>query len=190
MAKRVIFVHGWEGKPDDAWKPWLQAQLHKKGWQWIAPQFPGGEHPNVDAWISVLKEVIPDPDKHTYFVGHSVGCAVILRYLEHLPKDVRIGGIVLVAGFASDIGVSEIAEFTHAPFAFGEIAQRVKKIIVIGGRDDLVVPFGKVLELQAALRAELLIDDGKGHFSESDGVRELPSVLKALENCYQQRTHS
>ena len=187
MVKRVVLVHGWDGNPTDSWKPWLKEQLEKKGWKWSAPQFPGGEHPKLAEWLEVLRATIPDPDKHTYFVGHSLGCAAILRYLETLPSDVKIGGVVLVAGFVSSTGESELAEFTTEPFAFGELRQRIIKSIVIGGRDDPAVPFGKVLELQAELGAELMIDDGKGHFAEDDGITELPSVLKALEKCYQQR---
>ncbi|MBM3230492.1 serine hydrolase family protein [Candidatus Pacearchaeota archaeon] len=186
--KRVVLVHGWDGVPDDAWKPWLKEQLEKKGWKWIAPQFPGGEHPTIDEWMTVLKETIPDPDKHTYFVGHSLGCPAILRYLATLPSDARIGGIVLVAGFCSSLSdAPEINSFTAQPFPFGEIKQRVMKTIVIGGRKDPAIPFGKVLELQAELGGELMLDDGKGHFGADDRITELPSVLKALEKCYQQR---
>ena len=189
MAKRVVLVHGWDGDPTDSWKPWLQAQLEQKGWKWSAPQLPGGEHPQLEEWLGVLKDAIPDPDKHTYFVGHSLGCAAILRYLETLPADTRIGGMVFVAGFCSTLDdAPELDSFTNAPFAFGEIQQRVIKSIVIGGRKDPAVPFGKVLELQAELGAELVIDDGKGHFADDDGITELPSVLKALEKCYQQRS--
>lgn len=188
MAKRVVSVHGWDGVPDDAWKPWLEAQLEKKGWKWLAPSFPGGKHPKLEEWLAVLKEVMPDPDKHTYFVGHSLGCAAILRYVEGLSDDVKVGGLVLVAGFCSSLDdTPAIASFTTEPFDFGSIRQKVKKTIVIGGRKDSAVPFGKVLELQAELGAELMIDDGKGHFAAVDGITELPSVLKALEKCYQQR---
>jgi predicted alpha/beta hydrolase family esterase len=188
MVKRVVLVHGWDGVPDDAWKPWLKEQLAQKGWTWIAPQLPGGEHPTVGEWLTVLQKVMPAPDKHTFFVGHSLGCPAILRYLETLPADVKLGGVVLVAGFCSSLtDAPELDAFTATPFDFGKIKTMAKKSIVIGSRDDTVIPFGKVLELQAALGAELIIDDGKGHFSQNDGITELSSVLKALEKCYQQR---
>lgn len=185
MVKRVVLVHGWDGGPDDAWKMWLRTQLEKKGWKVIAPQLPGGEEPKLEEWLAVLKQAIPDPDKHTYFVGHSLGCVAILQYLATLPLTTRIGGVVLVAGFLSSIGEPALEEFTAQPLALGELRGRIIKSLVIGSRDDSVVSFGKVLELQAGLGAELVIDEGKGHFSDS---AELPSVLKALEKCYQQRS--
>lgn len=184
MVKRVVFVHGWDGQPYESWIPWLQTHIEKKGWLFYAPSFPGGEHPKLGEWTEVLKATLPLPDKHTYFVGHSLGCPAILRYLATLPGNTQVGGIVLVGGFCSDIGISPLMPFLTEPFDFEKIQMIVKKCIVIGSRDDAIVPFGKVLELQAELGAELMIDDGKGHF---DDVTELPSVLKALEKCYQQR---
>jgi uncharacterized protein len=188
MVKRVLFAHGWDGVPDDAWKPWLKGELEKKGWEWVAPQLPGGEYPVCVEWVMALQHALPVPDKHTFLVGHSLGCAALLRYVESLPSDTHIGGVVLIAGFCSPLAdAPEINSFTTVPFAWETIMQRVKKIIVIGSRDDDVVPLGKILELQAVLRAELMIDEGKGHFSADDDITELPSVLKALEKCYQQR---
>lgn len=39
------------------------------------------------------------PDEQTYFVGHSLGCQAIARYLESLSESIKVGGVVFVAGF-------------------------------------------------------------------------------------------
>ena len=44
-----------------------------------------------------LKEVAGDVDESTYFVGESIGCQGVLRYLETLDSDIKIGGVVLIA---------------------------------------------------------------------------------------------
>ena len=30
MKKRVFIIHGWGGKPDEHWLPWLEEELAKK----------------------------------------------------------------------------------------------------------------------------------------------------------------
>ena len=58
--------------------------------------------------------------------------------------------------------------------------KHTSRFVVIGSHDDDAVPFSKILELQKTFNARLVIDEGKGHFSEGDGIKELPSVLHAL----------
>ena len=43
------------------------------------------------------------------------------------------------------------------------------------------MPFNKAINFQKKLEAKLIIDNGKGHFSEGDNIKELPSALEALE---------
>ena len=55
--------------------------------------------PHIDAWVRALFEVAGVADAQTFFVGHSMGCAAIVRYCEALPEGALIGGAVFVAGF-------------------------------------------------------------------------------------------
>lgn len=180
MKKRVVFVHGWDGNPNDSWKPWIKKILEKKKIEVIAPQFPGGENPLLEEWINTLNESVGKCDGKTYFVGHSLGCIAILRYFEQLSSGQRVGGCVLIAGFVRNLE-PQLNNFTEAPLNLGKIKSVCSKFIVIGSRDDDVVSLGEVLELQNRLKAEIILDNGKGHFSEGDCIRELPSLLSSLE---------
>jgi predicted alpha/beta hydrolase family esterase len=52
---------------------------------------------------------------------------------------------------------------------------------VIFSKDDPVVPFDENLPIfRDKLGAEIIVEEGKGHFSGSDGVTELPSALEAI----------
>lgn len=31
--KRVFIVHGWGGRPDESWFPWIQRELESKGFK-------------------------------------------------------------------------------------------------------------------------------------------------------------
>ena len=87
MQKRVFLIHGWDGRPDNHWFPYLSLELKANGFDVSAPQMPHAAEPKVGEWLSFLREYVGKPDEQTYFVGHSLGCIAIARYLETLsPK--------------------------------------------------------------------------------------------------------
>ena len=112
MAKRVFIIHGWDGYPEEGWFPWLKKELEQKGFQVYIPAMPEPAEPKIEAWVSYLSEIVGDVDGDTFFVGHSIGCQAILRYLESLSADKKIGGTVLVAGWLTrltgDLGAGEM----------------------------------------------------------------------------------
>ena len=179
--KRAIIVHGWNGVPNNSWKPWLKKELEKKGFQVIAPQMPGGLHPKLNEWIKTISQNVGMPDKETYFIGHSLGCIAIVRYLTTLPKNTIVGGCVLVAGFSEDIEIPEISEFYTQPVEVEKARDHCKNFVVIHSEDDEDVPMKRALEFKEQLKAKFILEHNKGHLSESDGVKELPSALNAIK---------
>ncbi|MBI2594612.1 alpha/beta hydrolase, partial [Candidatus Curtissbacteria bacterium] len=99
MKKRVFIVHGWDGNPNEGWFPWLKREFEAKGFEVFVPQLPDAENPRIHKWVPALAETVGQPDEQTYFVGHSMGCQTIARYLESLPEGQKVGGAVFVAGF-------------------------------------------------------------------------------------------
>src|SRR3989338_7383135 len=107
MQKRVFIIHGWEGSPEANWFPWLKKELESIGVKAEALEMPNTNHPVMSEWIGHLKNVVSEPDENTYLVGHSLGVIAILRYLESLDGEKKIGGVILVAGFPELIGHEE-----------------------------------------------------------------------------------
>ena len=99
MKKRVFIAHGWDGYPEEGWFPWLKKELEAKGFEVYVPQLPETGSPRIHNWVPKLAEVVGEIDENTYFVGYSMGCQTIARYLETLPEGVKVGGAVFVAGF-------------------------------------------------------------------------------------------
>jgi hypothetical protein len=178
--KRLIIIHGWEGTPDNGWKPWLKNEAEKIGFEVFSPQMPGGKYPKLEEWLSLMNKLIKKADKHTYLIGHSLGCVTVARYLENLPKETKVGGAIFVAGFSDDLDSKETHNFTEKPLNADKVRSHTKKLICISSEDDKWVPFKIAKKFQEQLKAKLILDNGKGHFSGSEGINELPSALNAL----------
>src|SRR3989344_405791 len=113
---RVFLIHGWDGRPDNHWFPYLSLELKANGFEVNAPQMPNAATPKVGEWLSFLKDYVGKPDAETFFVGHSLGCITIARYLAELSPKAKVGGCVFVAGFSGNISIPEISEFYTLPF--------------------------------------------------------------------------
>jgi predicted alpha/beta hydrolase family esterase len=110
-------------------------------------------------------------------VGHSLGVITILRYLESLPEDVKIGGAILVAGFPEPIGFKELDSFFRIPLDYEKVKKSAKMIIAIHSDNDPFVPIENGYLLRDKLGAELVIIPKSGHLNEGDGYFKLPIAL-------------
>lgn len=186
MKKRVIIVHGWDGYPEEGWFPWLKRELERKGFEVHVPQMPDADAPNIDKWVRHLSGIVDIHNNQTFFVGHSIGCQAILRYLETLPLDAKIGGVVLVAGFFTltnmeDDAVRAIAEpWLHRPIDYQRILSVCDRMTAIFSDDDMYVPLENAEFFEKRLHPKIIIQKNQGHFSGSNGIEELPIVLTEL----------
>lgn len=178
-------MHCWGGTPNYCWYPWVKAQLEAKGFKIDVPAMPETDEPNLELWLPKLIETIGRPDEELFLIGHSIGCATIMRYLEQLSEDQKIGGVVMVAGFTSDLGIAELENFYKTPLSFAKIrAGSAKGFINIHSDDDQYVPVSNSAELQKQLGGEAIILHGKGHFSgpidNEASCTTLPEVVAAV----------
>ncbi len=184
--KRVVIVHCWEGYPEYCWYPSVKKQLEGMGFEVKVPAFPETELPKQKKWVPYLAEQISEPDENLALIGHSVGCITILRYLESLPQNQRVGGVILVAGFTDDIGYEELKNFFETPIDFEKIKTKSKNgFIAIHSDNDPYVDlkFGDIFKEK--LRAEIIIKHDMGHFSgaieDKKSCTELPDIIKSIE---------
>ena len=94
--KNVYIIHGWDGNPKEPMLNWLKNQLKEKGYKVIAPEMPDPEVPIIEKWINKINEIV-DVKEESIFVGHSIGCQAVLRYLEQAPENLKTSGILLLA---------------------------------------------------------------------------------------------
>lgn len=189
MNKRVFIVYGWDGYPEQGWFPWLKKELEARGFEVYVPELPDSGNPRIYNWVPKLAEAAGTADERTYFVGHSMGCQTIARYLETLPEGVKVGGAVFVAGFFKRLtgledepGVPETEKhWLDAPVDLEKVRSHLPKSVAIFSDNDPYVPLDNQDDFQDKLGSKMVIEKGAGHFSESlDGIKELPIALESV----------
>jgi predicted alpha/beta hydrolase family esterase len=183
--KRAIIVHGWGGSPNREWFPWLRTELEKNGFQVEIPALPDTEHPHINTWVPALAAAAGTPDANTFFVGHSMGCQTIARYLESLPDSVVVGGVVFVGGYFDSLTLDENEEaeiwdeWRTASIDLSRVKARAPKSIAIFSDDDPFVPIENSKRFKSELGSEIIVEHGQGHFC-GDDYRELPRALESV----------
>lgn len=163
--KRAIIVHCWDGTPNYCWYPQTKKELEDKGFKVDVPAMPETNLPKLSLWLPKLREIIGIPDENLFLIGHSAGVITILRYLESLETDKKIGGVVMVAGFTSDLGYKELTNFFEKPIDFEKIKKHCRKFIAINSDNDPYVDLKYADILKEKLGAKLIIKHQMGHFS-------------------------
>lgn len=188
MNKRVFIVHGWDGNPKANWFPWLKKELEIKGFEVDVPQLPDPGNPRIYNWVPKLAKTVGKADEQTYFVGHSMGCQTIARYLESLPENKKIGGAVFVAGFFKRLtgledepGIPEtVKHWLDAPIDFKKTKSHLVKSTAIFSDNDPYVPLDNQDDFRDKLGSKIIIEHQKGHFNEAAGITKLPIALESL----------
>jgi len=189
MKKRVFIAHGWDGSPEEGWFPWLKKELESKGFEVFVPQLPDAGTPRIENWVPKLAETVGEisPDEEVYFVGHSMGCQTIARYIESLPTEVRVKGVVFVAGFFEKLsGLEEPEEqevwrhWHDTPLDLKKVKSHIERSVAIFSDDDPFVPLTNQHDFRDKLGSEIIIQNKMGHFNADAGINELPIVLEKL----------
>ena len=186
MSERVFIIHCWDGHPEDNWYPWLKKELEKRGFLVEVPAMPGTSEPKIDVWIPYLAKLVGEADENTFFVGHSIGCQTIVRYLQTLSEGTKIGGAVFVAGWY-DLRNLETEEEKRIAGPWVDEPRNDKKIrevvnhaiAIFSDNDPFVMPENQK-SWKDKVGAKIIIEHGAGHFRGEDGFKELPIALEAV----------
>lgn len=187
---RVFLIHGWGGYPHKDFFPWATKELEAKGYDVIAPTMPDSLHPKIEVWIPCLTEIVGEIRPDDIFIGHSIGCQTILRYLETLKEGQKVDKVILVAPWGAFLTEKAYEDeedkvtakpWLKAPINFQKIKSKADSFVAIFSDDDPLVPFEESSrEFKEKLGVEIVVEHKKGHFTEDDGVKELPELLKHL----------
>ena len=183
--KRIFIIHGWGYTPRNNFYPWLKSELEKLGYEVFCPAMPDTDTPVIEAWVDHLKELVGTPDKNTHFIGHSIGCQTILRYLETVSTPV--GKAVFVAGWFDLKNMEskeeeDIAEpWIKTPIDIAKVKRVLPSSTLIISDND---PFGAFEENKkrfAELGSKIVVLHDAGHFTKDDGYTKLPEALEEFK---------
>lgn len=184
--KRAFLIHGWGGRPDHGFFPWLGVELERRGYAVSIPEMPGSDTPVLERWVPFVEELVGTPDNDTLVVGHSMGGQAALRFLERLPDGLRVGKVILVAPVIDAImGMSASEEAVARPwldrrFDWEKIGRSVDAIVGIFSDDDRWIPIESEALVRVLGGGTTTVLSARGHFSGDEACRDLPEILNYL----------
>ena len=183
--KRAVLCHCWGGHPEFIWYPYLKTNLKEAGIKVEIPVMPDTDHPIVQSWLPSFSKAVGEISEDDILIGHSLGCATVLRFLESLSEHQKVGGVIMVAGFLDDRGDSEISTFFKKEFNYERIRMHFHRFVSIHSDND---PSLKPNYLKhsyiflSKLKAKIIIIPDGGHFSMADNCFEFPEVVNEVIN--------
>jgi predicted alpha/beta hydrolase family esterase len=168
-AKRhVLFIHGaGEGahEADSKLAASLQSGLGPD-WDVVCPKLPE-KRPEYPLWAAQIARACAKLDEPVFFVGHSFGGSLLLKYLSERPAGPSAAGIFVVAapywgsggwsGEEFELKQDFASKLPHAP------------VFLYQGRDDNEVPFAHLALYREKLpRAQVRELAGRDHQLNDD----------------------
>jgi predicted alpha/beta hydrolase family esterase len=166
---------------------WLGKLGTELGFETIVLDMPNTNVPTIDAWTKHLEDNVYYVDQDTYFIGHSLGCQAILRYLE-TNKGSTLGGALLIAPafVIADLETDEDKDIARPwvdrPIDFSSIRAMNGKFTTIFSDNDQSVPLESNKPIiEKGIGQTIIVESGKGHYSADEGTTELPVAREVLQ---------
>lgn len=141
---------------------------------------PSPEEPHATAWLDALDPVLLDFPPDGVLVGHSMGGAMILKFIAERKRSLAASGLVMIACPFWGEPDWEVEEF-YLPNAFADRLSGLKRILLYHSPDDAIVPFAHMAAYQRHIpRAEPHEVDGAGHAFARGDRRVVVSGIRSL----------
>ena len=188
MEKRVIIIHGC---PSDAkkamnpetrtydkhWIPWIKKELATQGIQTEMPLMPTPWEPDYEKFKTEFEK--SDVCENDILIGHSCGCAFLVRWLGETNK--KIAKLILVAPWKIPDKDDEFRKAFYNYPIDGSLKSRIGKIVMFTADDEEDDGKKSLNIFREALGGEVIELKGYGHYTLGDmGTEEFPELLKVI----------
>lgn len=172
---RVILVHGYKASPATNFWPWLVDELKAKGFEVVMPELPNPTEPDRDAWTQAILDAAGTLSKDDIVVGHSLGGATALRFLEAAEARTTPHACILIST-PWMIKDDRFRGFFLTELDHDVLMWRASKFAVIHAKDDAVIPFAHAEKYAEVFHARLVAPEAGGHFDE----KQYPVILDTI----------
>ena len=182
----VVMVHGCPysketaGDPetrtyDKHWMPWTKKQLEEKGLTVATPLMPEPWNPDYDRFKGEFEKI--EVGENTVLIGHSCGCAFLVRWLGETGRKVK--KLILVAPWK--IPNAERKKDFYEYTINSAVKDNVGEIVMFTA-DDEEEDGKKSLEMyNEVLDANVIELKGHGHYVlDAMGTSEFPELLEVI----------
>ncbi|MFA6130840.1 MAG: alpha/beta fold hydrolase [Patescibacteria group bacterium] len=177
---RFVLIHGFKASSASNFWPWLRDELRKRGHEVISPDLPDPEHPDPEVWIKTLLDEVGSIDDKTIVVGHSLGAAMALRFLEAAEARSTPKGCLLISP-PWMISREEFRGFFLSELDFDVIMWKAAHFVILHAKDDPVIPFDHAKKYQSVLHGELIEGEvGDGHFNTKESYSKILAICEQL----------
>ena len=183
-AKKCIIIHGCPSNAkkamnpetrtyDKHWIPWTKKQLLVHNIETETPLMPSPWQPDYEKFKRTFEKYAID--ENTILIGHSCGCAFLVRWLGETKK--KIFKLILVAPWKiPDKDDKFRKEFYTYPID-ETIKERVKEIVMFTADDEEDDGKESLKIFHKSLGGEVIELKGRGHYM---GTEEFPELIEVI----------
>ena len=176
-----FIIHGIYGHPEENWFPWVKKELEKQSYEVIVPKFPTPIGQSLESWMKIIKKYDDKINQETVLIGHSLGTAFILNYLEQAEKEIKAAFLIAGYHFMLENPFKELNKgFVDKKFNWTRIIENCENFFVIGSDNDEYISESVTRQLAFNLDAELHIIKNAGHLNSKAGYDKFPFLLELI----------
>ncbi|MDI6602984.1 MAG: alpha/beta hydrolase [Patescibacteria group bacterium] len=187
-AKKCIIIHGCPSDAEKAmnpetrtydkhWIPWIKKQLIAKNIKVETPLMPSPWQPDYEKFKSEFEKY--SVDKNTILVGHSCGCAFLVRWLGETKR--KIFKLILVAPWKIPDKDDKFRKRFYTYPIDETIKERVKEIVMFTADNEKDDGKESLKIFHKALGGEIIELKGRGHYTLDDmRTEEFPELIEVI----------
>jgi len=187
-TKKCIIIHGCPSDIEKAmdpkrrtynkhWIPWTKKQLIVNGIKTETPLMPSPWQPDYEKFKRTFEKY--DVNENTILIGHSCGCAFLVRWLGEKKK--KIFKLILVAPWKIPDKNDEFRKKFYTYPINETIKNRVKEIVMFTADDEEDDGKKSLKIFHKALGGEVIKLKRRGHYTLKDmRTEEFPELIEVI----------
>lgn len=162
---------------DKHWIPWIKKQLIARGIETETPRMPSPREPDYEKFKKEFEKC--EVGENTILIGHSCGCAFLVRWLGETKK--KFSKLILVAPWKIPDKDDEFRKRFYEYPIDETIKSRIKEIIMFTADDEEEDGKKSLKIFHQALGGEVIELKGRGHYTIGDmGMEKFPELLEVI----------